>query len=643
MKKHLDFFLYGIILSTISLVVAGSVVFVASSHLPVLWQILAGASLLVLLLCLVLLFWLHNRAGNRIAGEPWLQVYFSDSAEGKASRERMVLAANVFDSIVEGITITDAQGTILSVNRAFTDITGYSAAEALGKNPRILKSDRHYASFYKDMWQSISEKKIWSGEIWNRRKNGTIYPEWLKIAAVEAPGQGISHYVAVFRDLSEIKNRDEAINRLAYHDALTSLPNRVLLSDRLSLALRQAERDKDLLALIYIDIDRFKYINTSYGYRLGDNVLQVVADRVVDCIRRSDTVARVSADDFIVLLPKIDKEDSAVRTAEQIIQNLRKPLLIEGQELYLDASMGISFYPGDGETPDSLIAAANAAMSKAKDSGAGSIHVYTPALNTRIVRRMSLEGRLRKAVETHAFKVYYQPRVNAVSGRVESAEALVRWVEDDGTIISPADFIPLAEENGQILSIGDLVLDMALADLKRWLRLSPDFCMSVNISARQFKVPDMDARIESAVRNAGVPFQNLELEITESLAMTDVNRSTAVMTALNKLGIAFSLDDFGTGYSSLYYLQKLPIQWLKIDQSFVRGIQPADRASNSIVSAIIEMAKNLSLGTIAEGCETAEQLKFLKAKGCDQIQGYYFSKPVPADDFEPLLARSFTV
>ncbi|MBU0935677.1 MAG: EAL domain-containing protein [Spirochaetes bacterium] len=565
----------------------------------------------------------------------------ADSVETESSKLQLILAANIFDTIIEGICITDANGTIVSVNRAFTEITGYTAEEAIGQNPRVLKSDRHYPSFYTEMWQSIINQKLWSGEVWNRRKNGTVYPEWLRIAAVSSVQGEISHFVAVFRDLSEIKNRDDAINRLAFHDALTSLPNRVLFADRLSLALRQAEREKDLLSLVYIDINRFKYINTSYGYRIGDNVLQVVADRIVESVRRSDTVARISADDFIVLLPKLDREESAVRSAEHIMENLRRPLLIDGQELYLDASIGISFYPGDGETADSLISAANAAHGKAKDSSAGSIHVYTPALNTRILRRMSLESRLRKAVESRSFVVFYQPRVLASDGRLESAEALVRWIDEDGIIISPAEFIPLAEENGLIIPIGDQVLEQALEDLRHWHGQYPDFSVSVNLSARQFHQVNLQQRIESAVRNAGLPFSCLELEITESLAMTDVNSSVAIMTALSQLGIAFSLDDFGTGYSSLYYLQKLPIQWLKIDQSFVRNIQATDGPSNSIVHTIIEMAKSLGLGTIAEGCENDIQLEFLRQRHCDQIQGYYFSKPVPAAEFSLLLQKQY--
>lgn len=555
-------------------------------------------------------------------------------------QERVLLAAKVFDSVIEGITITDADGKILSVNRAFTEITGWTEAEALGQNPRVLRSERHDPSFYRAMWKALTERGQWEGEIWNRRKDGKVYPEWLSITAVKDRQDKACRYVAVFRDLTELKNRDEAISWLSNNDPLTDLPNRVLFSDRLLTAIKGADRSREKIAVLYLDIDRFKYINTTYGYRLGDSILQLVAGRLTQSLRKSDTVARVSADDFLVLLPQLAKEEFAVAAAESILTSIRKPIMAEGQEIYLDASIGISYYPNDGLDADALIGAANSAMTIAKESGAGSFHIFTQSLNARISKRMTLEGRLRKAVESRSFAVYYQPRVELPSRRVVGMEALVRWIDGE-TVVPPSDFIPLAEENGLIVPIGEWVLETALADLKRWLRLDPKLWMSVNLSGRQFKLPDLESRIVSYIELSGVPPDRLELEITESVAMEDVGRSTAVMTALSKLGVGFSLDDFGTGYSSLYYLKRLPLDWLKIDQSFVRDIRSASEGqSNAIAATVIEMARSLGMGTIAEGCETEEQLRFLIERGCQYVQGYYFSKPVPAAEFERFIGAT---
>lgn len=557
-------------------------------------------------------------------------------------QERVLLAAKVFDNVIEGITITDADadGKILSVNRAFTEITGWTEEEALGQNPRVLRSERHDPAFYRAMWKALGDHGGWEGEIWNRRKDGKVYPEWLSITAVKDERGVNRRYVAVFRDLTEIKNREEAISWLSNNDPLTDLPNRVLFSDRLMTAIKGADRSREKIAVLYLDIDRFKYINTTYGYRLGDSILQLVAGRLVQSLRKSDTVARVSADDFLVLLPQLAKEEFAVAAAESVLTAIRKPILAEGQEIYLDASIGISYYPNDGLDADALIGAANSAMTIAKESGAGSFHIFTQSLNARITKRMSLESRLRKAVEARSFAVYYQPRVELPSRRVVGMEALVRWIDGE-TVVPPGEFIPLAEENGLIVPIGEWVLETALADLKRWLALDPKLWMSVNLSGRQFKLPDLESRIVSYIELSGVPPDRLELEITESVAMEDVGRSTAVMTALSKLGVGFSLDDFGTGYSSLYYLKRLPLDWLKIDQSFVRDIRaPAEGQSNAIAATIIEMARSLSLGTIAEGCETEEQLRFLIERGCQYVQGYYFSKPVPAAEFERFIGAT---
>ncbi|MBN2875375.1 MAG: EAL domain-containing protein, partial [Spirochaetales bacterium] len=554
--------------------------------------------------------------------------------------EKMVLAASVIDHIVEGIVTTASDGTIRTVNRAFTEITGWKSDEAIGNNPRILKSDRHDDAFYDAMWLALRRDGSWTGEIWNRKRDGTVYPEWLSITAVRnVRGEAVA-YVGVFLDLTEIKNRDAAISHLSARDPLTGLPNRALMTDRLVTSIHQAERGAESVGVLYLDVAKFKYINTSYGYAFGDTVLQSIATRLESTLRKGDTVARLAADDFVAILPRLHREEDAMTIADTIIDTIRKPFFIEDHELYLDASVGISYFPANGDDPDALVGAANAALNQAKEAGSGSIRVFTPALNDRILKRLSLESRLRHAVEHESFTVYYQPRVDARTRRVESVEALVRWIGEDGSIIPPGVFIPLAEENGMIVPIGQWVLSRALSDLVSWQTLDPTLRVSVNLSARQFRLPDLVSRVDTALSAAGIEATSLELEITESLAMGDVAKSVTLMTQLNERGISLSLDDFGTGYSSLYYLKRLPIQWLKIDQSFVRDYRaPDDSPANAIVHTIIEMAKSLGLGTIAEGCETEEQLGFLTRRGCDQIQGYYFSRPIPAADCASFIGK----
>lgn len=548
------------------------------------------------------------------------------------------MAEKIYDSVIEGIIITDGQGTILSVNNAFSELTGWSKDEATGKNPRILKSERHDRAFYDAMWNDLADKGTWEGELWNRRKDGRIFPEWLSIHAV-MDGDTVSNYIASFRDLTEIKNREEAITWLSDMDPLTNLPNRVLFFDRLSNAIRHAERNDEKIAILYLDIKRFKNINASFGYHIGDSVLQIYADRLVQRLRKIDTVTHIGSDDFLVLLPHLKTAENAITVSEKILKALREPVNVGTTELFIDSSIGISFYPDDGKDPDSLIAAANTAMTRAKDSGSDSYYVFTPSMRTKISKRMDVERRLYKAVEAGSFTMYYQPKIDSVSHRVIGMEALIRWKDRD-TIIQPGEFIPLAEENGLIVPIGEWALKNSLADLKRWLAIDPDLRLSVNLSAKQFLLPDVEDRIKQAIRSAGIPASNLDLEITESIAMSDGDRSARVMTTLADEGVTFSLDDFGTGYSSLYYLKSLPFQYLKVDQSFVRDIKAAtDSPANSIVNTIIEMAHNLGLEAVAEGCETGEQLKFLTEHGCEFIQGYYFSRPVPAAEFESMVGK----
>ncbi|HPE89160.1 MAG TPA: EAL domain-containing protein [Spirochaetales bacterium] len=552
--------------------------------------------------------------------------------------DRMVLAAELFDTVREGIAVTDADNRIVSVNAAFSDITGWSAEEAIGKNPRILKSDRHDPEYYKGMWASLRESGRWSDDIWNRKRDGTVYRERLSITRIRDARGRTGGYVAVFSVSPDETGKDERC--VPNRDPLTGLPNRELLKDRLSTAIANAEREASGIGLLYIDLSSFKYVNTSYGYASGDSLLQAMGERLSASMRKGDTLSRLAADDFVALLPSLERPEDAVASAGHLLETVRRPFELNGEAIYPDASVGVAVFPDDGADADELLASANAALAHAKESGPGSIRSYTPAYQERAARRLSLDSRLRKAVERESFAVYYQARVDSAARTVESAEALVRWIDDDGSVIPPSEFIPLAENNGLIVPIGEWVLARALADLRGWLERDPALRVSVNLSARQFRLPDIGDRVDRALSAAGVPYDRLELELTESVAMNDVSRSVAVMSDLDRRGLSFSLDDFGTGYSSLYYLNRLPIRWLKIDQSFVRDIrQPDASPSNAIVNTIIDMARSLGLGTIAEGCETEEQYGFLSRRGCSQIQGYLFSRPAPAPEFEKLIGR----
>ncbi len=564
---------------------------------------------------------------------------FRDVTAERLATEQIVLAGKVYETALEGIVITDAEGTILTVNAAFGNITGYAAAEAVGKNPRILKSDHHDAAFYKNLWSTLLEAGKWEGEIWNRRKDGTVYPEWLSITAVKDPSGAIMRYVAVFRDRSEAKEREAAIDRLTHHALLTDLPNRHLFLDLMSQALSLADRKGERLAVAYLDIDGFKRVNDNFGYRAGDKVLQELAERLRKRLRRSDMIARVGGDEFVLLLGEIGEAIGGVRAIENVLSSIELPFDISGHEIFLRASAGLAFWPGDGRSAEELLANANSAASVAKSERVGSYFIYTSAIRNKVVKRFGAENRLRKAIEKGELALHFQPRISTADLSIIGMEALVRWRDEDGSLIPPSEFIPVAEESGLIVPLGEWVLHRSLEQTKLWRDEGRELVVSVNLSARQFRDADVERLIARALEATHYPPQGLELEITESLAMADVEHTSDLMRALNSRGVHFSLDDFGTGYSSLSYLKSLPIQWIKIDQSFVRDIDNSASAANSIVKAIVSMSRSLDIGTIAEGCETRAQYDFLRALGCDQIQGYFFSRPLAADDFQDFLRR----
>jgi|GEM_PF-3432842 len=541
----------------------------------------------------------------------------------QSAQMELQLLEEIFKNSLQGITITDANADIIKINPAFSAITGYSPTEVEGRNPRVLKSDKHEPRFYRRMWEEIVAHDRWSGEIWNRRKSGDIYPEWLNIFAFRNEEGEVVNYAAIFHDLSENKKKDERIAFQSQHDALTELPNRNLLLDRLRVALKNEKRT----ALLCIDINNFKHINDSYGYRTGDSILQEVARRLEKLAAPGDTVARVGGDLFAFMMHEPSDVQEIAGLAREIQKSIATPIKTHGGALELSSRIGISIFPDDSRRHETLLGQAELAMERTGDGIHDRFRFFTSRMNRRMTRRMELERKLRSALANEEFRLYYQPKIEIATRRVTGWEALLRW-ENDGQIISPAEFIPLTEETGQIVAIGEWVIARACRDMKQ-LGLS-DRTVSVNLSPLQFGRSNLAATILSIVSEHEIKANRLELEITENNAMTNVHESVARLKALSRAGFRLSIDDFGTGYSSLYYLKEFPIDVLKIDKSFVLDLEK-DASSSMIVASIIDMAKNFRLKVVAEGVETAEQLQILTQLGCDQVQGYYFGKPVPVD------------
>lgn len=569
----------------------------------------------------------------------------TDISQFKAQQNALRMAAEIFEQNTQSIIVTTApDNKVVRVNPAFTQITGYSAEEALGKNPNFLESGHHSEEFFLSMWETIVKDGQWRGEIWNKRKNGEIYPELMSITAIKDKNGEITHYVSLSSDISKSKQAEEQIRDLAYYDTLTGLPNRRLLEDRLKLALANAHRNNSRVGLLFLDLDHFKTINDSLGHLAGDLLLTQSAQRISACVREGDTVARQGGDEFVLLLPDLANDHDALyaasTVAEKIRDELRIPFDLNGYEAAVTPSIGIAIYPMDADNLVDLVRNADTAMYHAKKHGRNNYQFYASNMNANAVKRLGMDNALRHAIERDELSLYYQPQVDA-EGKILSAEALLRWNSTLLGEIMPAQFIPLAEENGLIIPIGKWVLETACAQMRAWLDaglVSDKMRIAVNISPRQFAQADFNMRLVETLDNYKLHPKDIELEVTEGVLMQNTQESLAKLDELKALGFKISVDDFGTGYSSLSYLKHFPIDVLKIDQSFVRDISN-DADDAAISRAIISMAKNLNLKVIAEGVETVDQLNFLKENGCDAYQGYHFSRPMPAAELTALLAK----
>ena len=562
--------------------------------------------------------------------------FLRDVTRHREAEHANALYAQAFESSGEAVLITDAQNCIVSVNPAFTRITGYTLDEVRGKNPRLLSSGRHGPSFYAAMWGALQNLGTWQGEVWNRRKNGEVYVEWATLSQVVRQGELLS-YVAVFSDITARRAAEAEVSYAAHHDALTQLANRSLLDDRLSQSLSAARSLGTQVALLCLDLDEFKTINDSLGHRSGDIYLQSVAARLKGCTRTSDTVARMGGDEFALVLTGLkDAAQDASQVAQKVLQALAVPHLVNGQEISGGASIGIALFPQDGQEAQSLTSNADAAMYSARANGRNTWQFFRREMTTHANERLELENKLRRAVGLGHVRLEYQPQIDLRSSKLVGVEALLRWTDPDLGPVSPARFIPIAEDSGLIVALGEWVLRTAAAQQRHWVGLGlPPFSVSVNVSAAQFHQRDFVDLVRRVMQDTEGGLQ-LELEVTESVVMRDALGAISCLGALRDMGVTLAMDDFGIGYSSLGYLKRFPIDRLKIDQSFVRDLTSA-REDLEIVRAIVAMGHALGLVVLAEGVERPDQLELLRREGCDQVQGWYYSRAVPAAAIEELV------
>jgi diguanylate cyclase (GGDEF)-like protein/PAS domain S-box-containing protein len=566
-------------------------------------------------------------------------IVFRDLTKQKKSQCETRLAAKVFENINEGVMVTDQNGHILSVNPAFEIVTGYQEEEVVGKNPNLLQSGIHNRKFYQKMWKEMIEKGIWKGEIWNKRKNGEIYLEWLTISSVKDEDGNVTNYVAVFSDITDRMETEEQLRILAHHDSLTGVNNRYSLLKRLEDLLNTAQKYNQQLAVLFLDLDRFKHINDTHGHHYGDLLLKSVAARLKGLLRNKDVIARFGGDEFVIVLPNIKHPKDAAKYAEEIVHSLREPFMLEQHEAYISTSIGISLYPFDGTSVKNLLKNADKAMYQAKARGRNQFEFYHKDMHSNQTAKMKMENYLRKALDRKEFYLEYQPQIETNTGMISGVEALIRWNQPELGRVSPGDFIPIAEDTGMILPISEWVIETAFEDMKKLHVMGfPNLKVSINISAQHFARDEFFNTIEKLIQRSNINPYCVELELTERVIMPNAPEAINKLVKLKQLGIKLSVDDFGTGYSSLSYLNKFPIDTLKIDQSFIKNIHQY-KEDFSIVKAIITMAKQLHMKTVAEGVENKKQFDLLLAEGCDQVQGFFITKPLRFQQLKEFLSE----
>jgi diguanylate cyclase (GGDEF)-like protein/PAS domain S-box-containing protein len=559
------------------------------------------------------------------------------SAELAARQSELALAAKVFEASGEGIIITDAACRILAVNPLFTTVTGYTPEEAIGQTPRLLKSGVHDRDFYQSLWATVEQAGCWRGEIINRRKDGSQYPEYLSISTVRDATDVITHYVGLFSDLPIRRVMDERMRHLTQYDALTDLPNRALFIDRLEQALMNIRRFQRTTALLHVDLMRFRTLNDTYGARIGDAVLCAVADRLAQLTRGGDTVARLSADEFGLLMTHLNLENDVILLAQRVVAALAEPIQVEGNDISVACRIGISLAPRDGDNSQALLKAADIALQRAKQGGRDIFRFFSPDMDSDAERRLRLESSLRNALAEGQLHLHYQPQVDLTTGHITSCEALMRWNHTTLGPISPVEFIPLAEETSLIHTIGAWALKQACRQIRSWQDAGlPTLSVAVNLSAKQFHQQDLVQIIARTLAETGLTPHLLEIELTESAFIGEIHEAAGIIRQIKALGVQLALDDFGTGYSSLTYLSGFPFDKIKIDRSFVHDITE-NPVNAAIATATIAMAKSLNLAVVAEGVETEAQMEFLRTRQCEAMQGYLFSKPLPPADVEQLL------
>ena len=556
----------------------------------------------------------------------------------KSAENFLQIYKKIFDNANEGIVITDATAKILAVNNAFSTITGYELAEVIGQNPRMLQSKRHNSFFYEQMWQSLTEKGAWEGEIWNKKKDGSLFPEWLTINAIRNERKEIVYFFATFYEIGELKKREKQITFMAYHDMLTRLPNRAHLENKLAKSLAAMPADDGKLAVFYIDLDNFKNVNDVFGHNQGDDLLIQVTQRFAAVLSENDTLCRPGGDEFILLMEHIENESIIYLMANRLLTVLKKPFLVDRKKIYINASIGISIYPDDGKSGLDLIRSADMAMHKAKGEGKNRYYLFTKGMHELVYEKFRIENGIRLGLRHKEFVVFYQPKVNIITRKTSSLEALIRWKKGD-TLIPPDAFIPVAEESSLIDDLCLFVMEETCAFQSEMKKQRVAVPISVNISPRQFHNADFVDIVEDLLGRYQVAPEYMEFEITETTAMKDVEHTLKIMHRLRQMGILFSIDDFGTGYSSLGYLNKMPVSTLKIDKQFIDDLQE----NGGIVATIIAISQQMHLNVVAEGVETEEQLLSLAAMGCQEAQGYYFSRPLPGDRLLEYLLAEGTV